>query len=112
LIFQATEKFADGKKLMSKDNKTPSDYERAIQLFSEAIALLQNTTNQTEASYAKFYAARGNAFMQTGQYQRALYDFSAAVRFEEANASHYGTTRDLSYKFRIQRKLSSATEPN
>jgi tetratricopeptide (TPR) repeat protein len=75
---------------MAKENKSTNDYERAIQLFSEAITLLNNTNSQTDSSYAKFYAARGNAFMQTGQYQRALYDFSAAVRFDEYNPSHYG----------------------
>ena len=66
---QAAEKFQDGKKLMGKDNKTPGDYEKAIQLFSEAITLLQNTNSgTTEGSYAKFYAARGNVFMHTQLY--------------------------------------------
>lgn len=27
--------------------------------------------------------------MQIGQYQRALYDFSAAVRFDEGNSTYY-----------------------
>ncbi|CAD8126302.1 unnamed protein product [Paramecium sonneborni] len=85
----ANERFQEGKKIMMKENKTANDFDRAIQLFSEAITLLQNS-NQTEPQYAKFYAARGNAYMQTGQYQRALFDFSTAVRFEENNAEHYG----------------------
>lgn len=51
---------------MAKENKSSNDYDRAIQLFCEAITLLQNTTSQTDSSYAKYYAARGNAFMQTG----------------------------------------------
>ncbi len=28
--------------------------------------------------------------MQTGQYQRAVYDFSAAVKYDEQNATYYG----------------------
>lgn len=51
--------------------------------------------------------------MQTGQYQRALYDFSASVRFDEYNASHYGNNSiQLLTQKRISWKLLAVTEPD
>ena len=74
---------------MKSENKSEKDIYKAIQYFSEAITFLQTNTTQHESQYAQYYATRGDAFMQTGQYQRALYDFSAAIRFHENQAKYY-----------------------
>lgn len=50
----------------------------------------QNLTSQNEKTYAKYHAIRGTAFMKTSQYQRAFYDFSAAIKFDDSNATYYG----------------------
>jgi tetratricopeptide (TPR) repeat protein len=52
---------------------------------------IRQNTNQTEKIYAKYYSARGNVFLQTGQYQRALFDFTTAIRFESSNAHYYAS---------------------
>jgi hypothetical protein len=36
--------------------------------------------------HARYHADRGNAFMATGHYQKAMYDFGTAIRFDEKNA--------------------------
>ena len=43
-----------------------------------------------EKLFGKYHGSRGEAYMQTGQYQRAVYDFSAAVKYDEQNVHYYG----------------------
>ena len=50
----------------------------------------QNTTPQNEKIFAQFHAARGAVFMQTGQFQRAFYDYSSAVRLDDSTAKYFG----------------------
>jgi len=40
--------------------------------------------------FAQFHAARGAVFMQTGQFQRAFYDYSSAARLDDQNARYFG----------------------
>ena len=57
---------------------TYADYETCASLFTDAIAL-----NNSKALY---YFSRGKCFLALHQYQRALFDFSMALRLESGNA--------------------------
>lgn len=39
-FFKAADRYQDGKKIMAKESKTPQEYTRAIELFSEAISMI------------------------------------------------------------------------
>ncbi len=54
------------------------------------VFLRQNTSSQNEKTFARYHAARGAVFMQTGQFQRAFYDYSSAVRLDDGNAKYFG----------------------
>ena len=51
---------------------------------SEGITCLQGaSTSDKGLSHAKYHAERGNMFMAIGHYQKAMYDFGTAIRFNE-----------------------------
>jgi tetratricopeptide (TPR) repeat protein len=88
----ALELYDDGKSLLEKYNKekNKSDAEAAIQKFSEAITCLQSApANDKGSTHAKYHADRGNAFMAIGHYQKAMYDFGTAIRFDDKNPQYY-----------------------
>lgn len=88
----ALELYDDGKALLEKYNKekNKSDAEAAIQKFSEAITCLQSApANDKGSTHAKYHADRGNAFMAIGHYQKAMYDFGTAIRFDDKNPQYY-----------------------
>lgn len=85
LYNEAREAFA--KYTKEKDAK---DANHAILKFSEAITCLQSAPNNDKGStHAKYHSERGEAFMAIGHYQKAMYDFGTAIRFDEKNAQYY-----------------------
>lgn len=46
-------------------------------------------TNDKGETHARYHADRGNAFMAIGHYQKAMYDFGTAIRFDESQAQYY-----------------------
>lgn len=62
----------------------------AIQKLSEAITCLQSAPpNDKGQTHARYHADRGNAFMAIGQYQKAMYDFGTAIRFDENQPQYF-----------------------
>lgn len=71
-------------------DKNKGDAEHAIQKFSEAITCLQSAPNNDKGSiHARYHSERGEAFMAIGHYQKAMYDFGTAIRFDGNNAQYY-----------------------
>ena len=88
----AHELYNDGKDHLEKFNreKKKDDAEIAIQKFSQAITCLQSAPSSDKGStHAKYHADRGNAFMAIGHYQKAMYDFGTAIRFDDKQAQYY-----------------------
>jgi tetratricopeptide (TPR) repeat protein len=89
---QAHNQHLEGKKYLDKFNKDKrkEDAEMAIQKFSEAITSLQSCPSSEKGDInAEYHADRGNAFMAIGHYQKAMYDFGTAIRFQKEKAQYY-----------------------
>ena len=88
----AHELYNEGKEHLERFNKEKrkDDAEVAIQKFSEAITCLQSAPASDKGStHAKYHSDRGNAFMAIGHYQKAMYDFGTAIRFDDKQAQYY-----------------------
>ena len=84
--------YEDGKACLERYNKDKNkiDAELAIKNFSEAITHLQSApAGDRGTTHAKYHADRGNAFMATGHYQKAMYDFGTAIRFDDKNPQYF-----------------------
>lgn len=73
-----------------KKTKNREDAQTAIDKFGEAITFLQGSpTNERGSTHAKYHAERGSVFMAIGHYQKAMYDFGTAIRFDDKQAQYY-----------------------
>ena len=52
-------------------------------LVFKPISQIRASTSDKGLSHAKYHAERGNMFMAIGHYQKAMYDFGTAIRFNE-----------------------------
>ncbi len=91
----ASDAYAEGinckRRYEEGDRKDKEDIMRAIDHFNTAITQLTTSTGQERQNqtHAKYVAERGECHMLIKEYQKALYDFLLAIKFDSTESSYY-----------------------
>jgi len=83
-----------------KKAQTPQDYQVCVNLFTDAIA--------GNASKSTHFFSRGKCFLALHQYQRALFDFSMAIRLDSGGGNN--VAKHIGYRGYCYRSLGRLQE--
>jgi len=70
--------------MLNNPSMAPRDRERFESNLEQAFLLLSQACSR-DARNSKAFAMRGKCYYQMGDFQRAIYDFAAAIAIEEAS---------------------------
>ncbi|XP_051912790.1 tetratricopeptide repeat protein 6-like [Hippocampus zosterae] len=91
----ASDSYAEGLSLKRRfedsDRKDKTDINKAIDHLNNAITQLTTNTGQERQNQiqAVYMAARGDCYMLIKEYQKALYDFIMAIKFDPNESTYY-----------------------